>query len=989
MRVVVQRISSPAFIGRRTELRRVAALREVARATDTGTTVLVSGEAGVGKSRFCNEAANQAIADGWIVLRGSCDEFGAESRPFAALREMVPAVDAALRTYASEDRARPAWEAIETLARSAGPGGQRTAPPGSVAHLVADLFRRLAERRPVFVVMDDLHWADESSRILFATLARGLRPAPTVLLGAFRGGDLGRGHPLRAVLSAVHRNAAPELIDLLPFDLAASRQLVVAIAGEATDSSHDELIARSGGNAFFLEELLATPQGVLPQGVRDVVVARLDGLRPDALRVTESLALDTATSRDVLSGTVDLPPARFATALDEISDLGFLAPRSGDLSFRHALVREVVYAQIPPGRRPELHRRRAEVLEQVREHSLGEQARHWFEGGDIARAFVASLKAGDSAVNVGATPEAALHYERAMALWERLPGAEVLGALTHERLALLTLSALEGSRNWDRAIGVATFMLDGDKMSRGFQSYFWVHLSRLLWYSAGNERQAHRGSLTAIRRALDLLNEDTDPVTEIVVLAQFIQRAVLSFGLDGEALTAWRRLLELEPGTGLIPSHRWLFLTAGAVIHMAYGDERSLAFVEQLQGPANIYKHPSPAGVRLLATLGLHERNLREGIPAADGLFEAGHGPLSGFQAEAHLARSFSALGRWKEAFDRFESVRDRLGSEAFDDWPDLVWDGWGSMMARTGRIQELRRLLTLSEPWSVPCVLDETPVWTMGSWALCQVELAKNEGDPRAAFAAIDEVIDVARGHNIGYCAEPVAYALGAAADACFDVRLAANEALALADRWIGRLLECLDEGPGRVRVFDLGAFLEQARAERARIAGSDGPATWESLAANWQAMPRPYHAAYCRFRAAFALLMAPAAAERKESRERAAGHLESALATFMELGAIHLEADVKRLRQAAGLWPRSTPKSAAALQARPAGPAMTSRELEVLRLVVAGDSNGQIAIRLGISVKTASAHVSNILRKLEADNRVEAAVRATRTGLVDFTSR
>jgi DNA-binding NarL/FixJ family response regulator len=126
----------------------------------------------------------------------------------------------------------------------------------------------------------------------------------------------------------------------------------------------------------------------------------------------------------------------------------------------------------------------------------------------------------------------------------------------------------------------------------------------------------------------------------------------------------------------------------------------------------------------------------------------------------------------------------------------------------------------------------------------------------------------------------------------------------------------------------------------------------------------------------------MAPAAGERKALRQRAAEHLQEAARIAHSLGAPYLASDIEELKRASGV--RSVePKPAAPSPPIVVGSVLTSRELEVLRLVAAGNSNGQIAIRLGISVKTASVHVSNILRKLEAKNRVDAAVRASRIGI------
>jgi DNA-binding NarL/FixJ family response regulator len=132
--------------------------------------------------------------------------------------------------------------------------------------------------------------------------------------------------------------------------------------------------------------------------------------------------------------------------------------------------------------------------------------------------------------------------------------------------------------------------------------------------------------------------------------------------------------------------------------------------------------------------------------------------------------------------------------------------------------------------------------------------------------------------------------------------------------------------------------------------------------------------------------LLIAPTAANRKEAREEAARHLERSAQVCEDLGAVYLARAVAALRRSSGL--RTPVEPAPKAENSASGlPSLTPREVEVLRLLVAGESNGQMAIRLGISVKTAGVHVSNILRKFDAVNRVEVAVRATRTGLLETT--
>ena len=257
---MAQRISSPIFVGREAELRRVAELRARAASDGHGETVLVTGEAGIGKSRFCAEVAGRARSECWAVLRGSCDEFGAEARPFAALADMVGEIESALREFLPEEFNRPPWEALDLLRSPAAPA-HSSSKPGSIAHLTLDLFRRMAAQRPLLVLLDDLHWADESTCLLFSTLAQGLASSPALLIAAFRADEMRRGHPLRPFLGAVHRKGTPETMELVPFVASEARELAQLLGRDANLSNLDEIIARSGGNAFLLEELL----GRLPQ----------------------------------------------------------------------------------------------------------------------------------------------------------------------------------------------------------------------------------------------------------------------------------------------------------------------------------------------------------------------------------------------------------------------------------------------------------------------------------------------------------------------------------------------------------------------------------------------------------------------------------------------------------------------------------------------------------------------------------------------------
>jgi DNA-binding NarL/FixJ family response regulator len=303
-----------------------------------------------------------------------------------------------------------------------------------------------------------------------------------------------------------------------------------------------------------------------------------------------------------------------------------------------------------------------------------------------------------------------------------------------------------------------------------------------------------------------------------------------------------------------------------------------------------------------------------------------------------------------------------------------FVVEGWGPVLARTGQEAEARHWARIARP------IYEAGHHDLGAYHVTLVELGRATDDWDEAVRAVEDAL-VQPGHYLATYGETVAVAMGFAADRACSA-LPEPETLGLVDRWIACVDRCLAEAPGRGSIEDLAMFIDQARLERERLAGNDSAERWEELAARWEPMPRPYQAAYCRFRAAFALATCREGS-RAAARERAAGHLAAALALCAELGAVVLEGEIRELMRQARIRLPSRPAQGAAPEPRESE-LFTPRELDVLRLLVDGLTNGQIAVRLGISRSTASVHVSNILGKLGAANRVEAAVRAGRLGLV-----
>ena len=974
---MTRRVSSPVFIGRKAELDRIEGLLAAAVCTGEGATVLISGEAGVGKTRFAAEITSRADVAGWTVLSGACDEFSAEARPFAALQEMSPAVREVLEREAPAELDRPGWRAIAQLSAGRATGELRPPTAGSVTHLVLDLFQRMARVRPLLVVIDDLHWADESSRLLFATLARGLQSAPALLVGCYRGNEVDRGHPLRPILAAVHHTGRPEQIDLQTFD----REEASALAREITRSRRDEpdeiasLFERSGGNAFLLEELLATSAGALPLGVTDVVLARVDALGPDAIAVAEAASLDSSLPGAVLAAVAELPEERLEAATDLLAERGLLRIDSTGSTFRHALIREVIYGRIPAGHRTSLHRRAAEAFQRLDARKTGEAARHWHLADDPAQALAASVAAARGAYRIGAFPESADHYERALALWDTVPCPKEASGRSHATLVEQAATAMVNCRRQTRAAELIEGALDREGCTAEERATLYLGLGHA--YRPAFEFQGWAKSRPAFRKAVECLDSSFTPAKRLEVLFLSAYEGAENYGMDSEALATLKEAEQLGAvATSPIDTLRLgLFRALVALVHGSPGAARLLDEARTISAP---FPHLT-VGQRLSILFGDHQWNATHGISRRDRLFEAGFSGIQGMEVEWMIARSLSRLGRWQEGLQRLTELTRIIGAEPVFATADLVACGWAAMMVRIGRVDDARSLVQRAAPLVVPAI----SCHSMG-YATVRVELARLDRDRDASRLAVNTIIDDVQGHFIALSGEAVAFAIALEADFAFERPGADGEALALVDHWIARLESCLVEAPGRVRVDDFGTFLAQCHAERARLAGADTPEAWERIAETWEGRSLPYYAAYSHLRAASALLTIGLPAG-KGARGRASAHLDAALATCREIGAVHLEADVERLRKVAGFRDARS----RAITSQPSvvvpRPTLTARECDVLVLLARGDSNGRIAIVLGISVRTAGVHVSNIMHKLGATNRVEAAMRARNLGLLD----
>jgi tetratricopeptide (TPR) repeat protein len=455
---------SSTFIGRGVELRRLDALLERAE-QDSPQVVLLAGDAGVGKTRLLVALADRARRRGTRVLAGGCVELGDIGLPY------LPVVDA-LRELGDD----PEEAGLLAGAAMTAPGLGRLLPGIEPAGLggddldqlqVLDAVRAvlvgLAERSPVLLALEDLHWADRATRDLVAFLARTLRSGRVTLAVSYRSDELHRRHPLRPLLAELVRLPVVERLELAPFTRSELAEHLEAIAGAPLPAEQLEGIwARSEGNPFYAEQLLAAGAGdaraELPATLAEVLLARVQGLSEPAQQVLRVAAVAGRRVPHRLLGEVaGLPEADLERGLHEAVDTGVLATdaATGSYAFRHALLQEAVYGDLLPGEQVRLHAAYARLLAADPDGAAAELAHHCLASHDLAGALAASVRAAEEAEAVLAPVEALRHLSNTLRLWERVPEPAAAAGIDRVELTLRAAAAASAAGEHQRAASLA------------------------------------------------------------------------------------------------------------------------------------------------------------------------------------------------------------------------------------------------------------------------------------------------------------------------------------------------------------------------------------------------------------------------------------------------------------------------------------------------------------------------------------------------------
>ena len=518
----IERAAQVRFVGRGREL---AVIDLAIQGVSGGQfrLVLVSGEAGVGKSRLVGEAVARLRKAGFTIVLGGCVNLRDDAAPLAPFAEALRGLMHEIGSDRMRELSGPARNALSGLlpglvaaSESGTDHGVMGTPPQDRldGHLV-DFFLRLSEIAPIALIIEDIHWADRATVDLLRLLNRNLKDLPALLLLTYRVDEQDPDGRLSAFLAEIQRASDPDRIAMQPFSRGELAEQAHAIFGGPVKRSTLEVIeSRSEGNPFYAEQLLAAnaPDSQLPTSLQELLKARLDALPPDERLVVGVLAVHAspATEMDVRAVT-ELGVGEFGIAVRALLDRKIVERRhfSGEerLCLRHALLQEVAYGDLLLTERHGLHGALARLL-QARiatdapdPFDLAELARHWAEAGEDAAAFSAAIRAGASAEAAYQHALAYEQYERALRLRQKLDHAAIDDDLDLLRSAARAAAALGSSRSVE-LIETALEKVDADANPVEAGLLF-ERLGRYKRYAADGS-----GALAAYERAVDLVPAD-------------------------------------------------------------------------------------------------------------------------------------------------------------------------------------------------------------------------------------------------------------------------------------------------------------------------------------------------------------------------------------------------------------------------------------------------------------------------------------------------
>jgi len=1004
-------VASPSFVGRRSELAALDDALDKAVAGHT-TIVLIGGEAGLGKTRLPAEWNERASASGARVASGVALDLGEQGPPYlaiaAGLRELLADFDPdQLDLVLGRDRSILGRVLPELIEPSTADASNQPTQLAQIRlfHRFIDVLDRASVESPIVLELEDLHWADPSTRAFLQYLVEVADESRLLVIGTYRTEEASPSRSFATTLRQLRRRPRVRLLQLEPFTRAEVRDQLIPILGVSPSNALlDAIVLRSEGNALFVEELAASPnpQHELPTSVSEAIASKVTTLQPDTQAVLRVTSVIGRSATDASLRTVaQLGDADFELALREAVDVRLLEPdeAADGYRFRHALFQEAIYRATLPGERRRLHAAVASALvgDERWTHDgalAAEVARHAYAAREWDLAFRASVIAGSATAAQAAYAESLTHYDRAVEAWNRASdrGPDV------RRSAILV--AASGSAylagNPAKALAYAEEAIAG----LGNSPDPTLQLDTLV--SQKNAMRAIGGDDRPIARQIGALDATGRPPRERIRILEERADAIR----DDDPSGALALALEVQS------------------LSEADGDPLLIARSCALLGEALYFQDPAAAAAAF-------ERGLAAAIESGD------------LPVEASLRRDVSEALSYQNLYEELlvtleeaieSAEQNHLGRMAR---PYLHFQK-GLALLKLGRLEEARLVVAeglADEPlgvvlWQLHMVGAEVATATgdfdvaaahvaaartPGAVVVDEAErgfLATVRGNLAFAERRFDEVVEIV---------EPVLRRIVATPEFVDDpetawwlaeLGLAATAELAESAMAMGNEIAQFRARQSATMLLDL---LEQARRKRealnvrdigktdrydlliqghlGRLDGHDDPAPWAAAAAAFP--PTSIESLTAVYRQAEAMLAG------KVSRDEVAAVLAPAHAAAVAIGARPLASRMAELARraritfpapepvpnaeddaaadAAGVEAADPPSGLVALQRR----GLSEREVEVLTLVAAGYSNREIGERLFITTKTASVHVTHILVKLGVTSRTQAATVGVRLGL------
>ena len=642
-----RRVSCPWFVGRTAELGTLtAALDEVL--GGACRTVLIGGDAGIGKSRLASEVGARATTAGAEVLVGACMDLADGGAPYAAINEV-----------------------LARLGRSVSSQG------GAPSDELLDAIRQLTAERPVVLVLEDVHWSDRSTQDLLVRLARGPAVPRLLVLATYRSDDaLPRGHPLRRTLAELDRSDRVERVrldGLGPADLLA--QLEGIFDGRPDEDTVRAVLERSDGSPLLAEELAAAASsgGQVSIGLHELLLSRFDRLSPPTQDVLRVAAVGgRRVGHRLLAAVVEASEQELTAALREAVSSHILLVDGDHYLFRHALLHSAIADDALPGERARLHDAFATAIERGPALVDGERhaalVHHWSGAGRAGPALRAAVEAAARAEAAYARPEAQRFWEVALAAWD-----DALGELGTDEVPITHDELLHRA---------------ADNASRAGDVERAAELVEIALASVDPRAERSRAALLHERRGWCLLQA----------------------GRVGDALAAYEHAVELVPVRPPTVARARVLAAYADALHRA-GDAAAAASAGRAITAAVAARSPADEG-HARHTLGAcllgrgdHDGGLEQLALALD-LAEAGGDVADAVGVHRHLWRELVSAGRPGELVERAQVGADDARARSM---PVLagVLDGLAAGYCHElGRWDEAEALLARIEPTGLPGIV-------------------------------------------------------------------------------------------------------------------------------------------------------------------------------------------------------------------------------------------------------------------------------------------